>query len=120
MGYNASNVNNSQVLNKDFALFNGDLVFSNGDISIGQSDVQHVMDTINAFPGWWKENPNDGVGINQFLNSIGAEQEISKNMALNLQSDGYQCSMPLISIDVNGLLSIDPNAIKRNQQFVNT
>lgn len=41
--------------NQDIALMHNDLLIRNGDFVIGESDEQHIMDTINAFPGWWKE-----------------------------------------------------------------
>jgi hypothetical protein len=46
---------------------NGDLLISNGDFAIGNSDEQHIKDTIVAFSGWWKENPSDGVGIDSHV-----------------------------------------------------
>jgi len=32
------------------------------------SDMQHIEDTIAASKGEWKENPSDGVGIDNYLN----------------------------------------------------
>lgn len=37
------------------------------DIQYALSDTQHVQDTINAAPGWWKENPSDGVNISGLI-----------------------------------------------------
>jgi hypothetical protein len=99
-------------VNQDFSLSNNDLVTRDGDFAIAESDEQHVADTINAFPGWWKENPADGVGVFQFMNSSGMEQEISRSVKINLQSDGYTVSNPLVSIDASGLCLIDPKATK--------
>jgi len=96
----------------DIHLLNNDLVFINGDIATGPSDAQHIEDTINAFPGWWKENPADGVGIFQYINSSGQEQGISRNIAINLQSDGYQVNNPAVSVNSKGTLTIIPNATK--------
>ena len=50
-------------MNQDFALSANDLYISNGDFAISESDNQHIADTLNAFPGWWKENPADGIGV---------------------------------------------------------
>ena len=96
----------------DILLHDNDLVIINGDFTTGLSDAQHVEDTINAFPGWWKENPTDGVGIFQFLNSSGQEQTIRRAITIQLQSDGYQCNSPAIAIDGTGKLTIAPNAVK--------
>lgn len=99
---------------KDFGLFQNDLITDDGDFVISLSDQQHIADTINAFPGWWKENPADGVGIFQFLESSGQEQEIERSVKINLQSDGYQVGNPNVSKDSNGNLTIDPQATKNS------
>lgn len=96
----------------DILLSNNDLVIINNDIGTGLSDAQHVEDTINAFPGWWKQSPADGVGIGQYINSTGMEQEISRSIVINLLSDGYQCSNPQVSTGNNGTLTIMPNATR--------
>lgn len=90
----------------DLLLQNNDLVIKNGDILTGPSDAQHIEDTINAFPGWWKENPADGVGIFQYINSSGQEQQISRSIAINLQSDGYKATSPTVTVDNKGTLTI--------------
>jgi len=96
--------------NQDLAIINNDLIILNGDFAIAASDVQHIDDTINAFPGWWKNNPADGVGIFQYLNSAGQEQTIKRALILQLTSDGYQVSNPSVSTDAAGNLNISPNA----------
>ena len=55
----------------DILLNNNDIVISNNDIFLTESDSQHIIDTINAFAGWWKENYTDGVGILQYLKGKG-------------------------------------------------
>jgi hypothetical protein len=96
----------------DILLQDNDLVIVHGDLTTGPSDAQHIEDTINAFPGWWKENPADGVGIFQYINSSGKEQEISRNIVITLQSDGYQANSPSVSVNNKGTLTIIPNATK--------
>lgn len=95
---------------QDLALLDNDLLIQNNDFMIAESDVQHIDDTINAFPGWWKNYPEDGVGIFQYLNSIGTEQTIKKALIINLQSDGYFVNNPIIETDSSGKLNIIPNA----------
>jgi hypothetical protein len=92
----------------DIQLLDNDLVIQNNDLVIGESDDQHIEDTINSGPGWWKENYTDGVNIRQYLKSKNF-QEINRAITLNLQSDGYVAS-PIISNN-NGQLTINPNAI---------
>ena len=69
---------------QDIALFKNDLYCLDGDFAISESDEQHVSDTISAFPGWWKQNPADGVGILQYINSTGQEQTLSRSMKMLL------------------------------------
>lgn len=101
-------------LNYDIGLFNNDAFIDPnvGDFDISPSDEQHIIDNIAAFPGWWKEFPQDGVGILQYENSSGQEQVIGRQVKLQLQSDGYQVTNPVITQSANGNLSIQPNATK--------
>jgi len=92
----------------DIQLLDNDLIIQNNDLVIGESDDQHIEDTINAGPGWWKENYTDGVNIRQYLKSKNF-QEINRSITLNLADDGYAAS-PIISNN-NGQLTINPNAI---------
>ena len=96
--------------NQDFAITNKDLVIINGDFAIAESDVQHIADTIDAFRGWWKDNPQDGVGIFQYLNGPDQSQAIKRSLRLNLESDGYLLNNPVVSTDANGKLIVQPNA----------
>lgn len=96
--------------NQDFAQKYNDLVFIDGDIAVQESDVQHVADTLNAFPGWWKEYPEDGVGIFRYINGAGFTEDLRRSTKINLQRDNYRCD-PKISIDANGNVSFDPNVI---------
>jgi hypothetical protein len=101
----------SMAVSTDIGLQNNDLIIEDGDFVIVESDVQHVSDTIAAFPGWWKENPADGVGILQYLKSSGREQVISRSIKIQLTSDGYKVASPEISITSDGLV-INPHAEK--------
>ncbi len=95
--------------NYDIALLGNDLVFINGDIAIAQSDTQHIQDTINAYPGWWKERPADGVGAFSYFNSSGLQQSLSRSIQINLKADGYKASTPIITQDSSGKIFVDPN-----------
>jgi hypothetical protein len=98
----------------DIALINNDLYIdpSTGDFVFAESDEQHIVDTIAAFPGWWKENPTDGVGIMAYQNSSGQEQVLQRAIKIQLQSDGYQVNNPSVSRSEAGELVVNPNAIK--------
>lgn len=94
----------------DILITDNDLVFANGDLAFGVSDVQHIQDTINAFPGWWKEYPQEGVGISEWVGSPANVQEMSKAIRLQLVNDGYSVNNPVIKFEPNGGLTINPNA----------
>lgn len=86
------------------------LIIKDNDVVWGLSDTQHVQDTINAAPGWWKENFADGVNIRSYLNSDGQEQVLARSIKLQLESDLYTVTNPKVSFDSNGKLLIDPGA----------
>lgn len=91
----------------------GDLAFSNGDLAFGESDEQHVQDTINAEPGWWKQYPVDGVKIRKYLGGNIDELELKRAVRIELKKDGYRTfPEPLVFFDSNGRLNINPNAKK--------
>lgn len=98
--------------NQDIALYQNDLQILDGDLIIGFSDQQHVADTLNAFPGWWKENPADGVGVFAYINSSGQEQALGRSIKINLASDGYIVNNPSITTDDRGVMTVNPNATK--------
>ena len=92
----------------DIQLNNNDAIINNNDLVFGESDTQHIADTINSCPGWWKENPTDGVAIMGFLKLKGNGQEVARKTKIHLQIDGYN-SRPIITFDSNGKLNLDPN-----------
>lgn len=98
--------------NKDIGLYKNDLYFKDGDFTIVESDEQHVSDTIAAFPGWWKENPPDGVGLFSYLHSGGQENKLKRSIKINLISDGYRSDAVSVNVDNAGNLTITPHAEK--------
>lgn len=91
-------------------LFDKDLVIKNNDLSYVKSDQQHVEDTINAAPGWWKENFTDGVAIVNYLNSSGQEQVLARSIKIQLEADLYTVVNPTVKYSSDGSLFINPNA----------
>lgn len=96
--------------NQDLALYGNDLLIQNGDLAIMESDTQHIADTMNAFPGWWKQFPQDGIGVFQYLNSAGQEQSLKRQIMIQLTADGYQVANPEVSVNQAGQMTINPNA----------
>lgn len=97
----------------DLALVNNDLYIDpvKGDFVIAQSDEQHIADTINAFPGWWIENPLDGVGIYQYSHSPVDIRLLNRAITDQLNADGYSLNTPIVSLAFNNLI-INPNINK--------
>ena len=82
-----------------------DLLIRNGDFVIGPSDEQHIQDILNAFPGWWKQFPNLGVGIFQYLNGPSTQQQtIKRSVTVQLESDGYRVDPTSFEFDLNNML----------------
>ena len=89
---------------------NRGLIVINNDLVYDISDTQHVEDTLNAAPGWWKENYSDGVDIRSFINSSQQEQILARKIKLQLESDLYAVTNPKVYYDLEGKLNIEPNA----------
>ncbi len=100
--------------NNDIFTIGDDLYIDpiSGDFDIAVCDEISVRDNLIAFPGWWKQNPQDGVGIFAYQNSSGQQQVLARNVKQQLTADGYQCNNPVIAQTPNGVLTIQPNAIK--------
>jgi len=92
----------------DIQLYNNDVVIATNDLVYSQSDDQHIADTINACPGWWKETYSEGVAILTYLKGRNIEQELARSIKIQLKADNYN-ARPLIGYDQYGKLTIDPN-----------
>ena len=98
---------------EDIKLNNNDISISTGDFLIVFSDEQHVIDTINAFPGWWKQNPLDGVGVPLFLGGPSSDNILIREIKIQLDSDGYDTTQSKIIRDSKNETTIYPNATLR-------
>jgi len=94
----------------DMKYTNGALDISSGDISIVPSDEQHIEDTINAFAGWWKEFPFEGVGILAWLGGSINTQAIQRAIRINLEADNYTVGNPTVTVANDGKVTINPDA----------
>lgn len=93
---------------------NADLYFNtfDGDFDIMGSDQQHIEDILQSFNGDWKQFPMVGVGISSYLNSVGQEQRLPREVIVQLRADGYTCDNPIIQIN-QGNIVINPNAYRQ-------
>lgn len=94
----------------DISLQDNDCLFASGDFIAGESDEQHIIDTIAAFKGCWKQFPLDGVGVAYYQKGNINNQDLTKNIRIQLQSDGYKVDNPTVTLSPSGQLIINPNA----------
>ncbi len=91
--------------------YNSDgLVIVDNDVVWAVSDQQHVEDTINAAPGWWKENHPDGVNIRKYQNSSRQEQVLARSIRINLEADLYTVTNPKVYFTSDSKMVVEPNA----------
>ncbi|MES2382598.1 MAG: hypothetical protein V4538_16235 [Bacteroidota bacterium] len=83
-----------------------------GDLKIDFSDKQHIKDIINSNVGWYKQFPLVGVGIVYYVKSSGLQQQLEREIRLQLKSDGYSMERPKIISNPDGTFLIQPNAIR--------
>ncbi len=91
----------------------GDLDLSSGDLLIAASDQQHIIDIIMTFPNEWKQYPSVGVGLPGYFKTSGKEQEVRRNVDVQLTNDGYTVSNPVVTLDANGNMNVKPNAVRQ-------
>jgi hypothetical protein len=89
---------------------NDAIISADLDFVFQASDQQHIQDTLNAWPGWWKEYPLDGVAIESYVKSSSGMQLLARKIKVELNSDQYQVNNPIIGLTPDGTLKINPNA----------
>lgn len=82
---------------------------ANNDIAFYESDEDHIQDTIQATQGSYKENPQDGVNVQSYLNSQGQEQILARKIIVQLKSDLYVVNNPIIETTIDKVI-VNPNA----------
>lgn len=82
---------------------------ANNDIAFYESDEDHIQDTIQAIQGSYKENPQDGVNVQSYLNSQGQEQILARKIIVQLKSDLYVVNNPIIETTIDKVI-VNPNA----------
>lgn len=105
---------------KDIQLdYNNDLLIYNGDFKIDSSDIQHIEDIIKAYPGWYKEFIQLGVGVKSYVGSAGMQQQLQRIIKLQLQADNYNIIKLTTEQKPDGTFNITINA-KRDSAIINT
>jgi hypothetical protein len=83
-----------------------------GDYDINFSDNQHIEDIIQSFNGDWKQFPMVGVGVSSYLASTGQQQQLTREILIQLKADGFTVDNPIVKI-VNGNITVNPNAYRQ-------
>ena len=78
-----------------------DVIIKNGTLQTGDTDEQNAQIIILAEQGEFKEHPQLGVGLSQFLKSVGRERELIRAIRIQLALDGIK--NPEISFNENKL-----------------
>lgn len=71
-------------------LVNNDLLIENGDFVMGDSDIQHIDHIITAQPGEYKETPQLGFGVINYLKSNTTKTKFKRDLRVQLNFDGYE------------------------------
>lgn len=83
---------------------------ANNDVDVFESDMAHVKSIINASKGSFKQSPSLGCEVFRYVNSVGRENELARNITLQLRFDGYESVNPTVD-STNGKLTITPNVV---------
>lgn len=67
----------------------GDLLEVDGDFVEGESDMQHIEDILDAYPGEYRNAPLLGVYLQRGINGL-IDGSIRRDININLQSDNYK------------------------------
>ena len=65
------------------------LFVKNGDFVVLESDTMHAKDIIISAPGWWNQFPLLGANITKYRSSSGREQQMTRDIKLNMTADGF-------------------------------
>lgn len=96
---------------KDLKLVNNDLYINpvTKDFELAEADTQHVENIIIAEPGWYKEFPLIGVGLQKYNRTTGKQQELDRLIALNLKMDNKNLKVRSVLMP-DGTFQFDINA----------
>lgn len=66
----------------------GDILLKDGDYVMGESDMQHIEDILDAYPGEYRNAPLLGVYLQRGINGL-MDGSIRRDININLQADNY-------------------------------
>lgn len=67
-----------------------DLKIVNGDFIVANSDQNHIINICKANIGAFKQFPLLGVGIDNYIGSVGQKQILKRAISVQLESDGFK------------------------------
>ncbi|MGH2643542.1 MAG: hypothetical protein ACRDE2_06320 [Chitinophagaceae bacterium] len=83
-----------------------DLNVANGDFAIGESIEQHQQLLLLTNPGEWKENPEAGIGVSNYLLDE-TPADLKRAIRMGFNADGM--TVDQITVDVTGIIGISAN-----------
>ena len=92
---------------QDIILENNSLKIIDGDFEIGKSDNQHIESIFESHKGEFKESPEIGFGVSQYLKTNVSKLEFKRALKVELERDGFENLE--INIDKQGILNVDIN-----------
>ena len=69
---------------------NNDLLIQNGDFVVGDSERQEIKMILQAVKNDYKQTPEIGVNLIEYLNSSGSARALQQIIKLNLRMDGKE------------------------------
>lgn len=98
----------------DFAIVDDDLAIdpNTGDFYFEASDEQHIGDIVRSYPGEYKQYPDVGVGVGDYLNSSGKQAELQRKITVQLEADGFVVNRAKVVITPDSF-TINPNAYRQ-------
>ena len=78
-----------------------------------EADEVHISDIINSNTGIWKEFPEIGVNLFNYLNSAGQQQNLKNKITSQLLEDGYVINNVSVILNANEELVIFSDATRK-------
>lgn len=103
------------VIAYDLKTEDGDFIFENGDFRIDDSNQEHACAIVESNVGEWKQTPELGVGISNYLNGNGvtASRILEQVTRRQFRNDGFKVQDLKIEFNLStSKLILKTNAIR--------
>lgn len=99
----------------DLKTEDGDFIFEDGDFRIEDSNQEHANAIMVSNLGEWKQVPDLGIGIDNFLNGAGVTEAkiLEQNIRRQFKQDGFKTQDLKIDFNLStSKLIVKTNAIR--------